>query len=468
MKQNPNPILYSIAQKIIRWGIGIFFKSIDIRHKENIPKEGPVLFVVNHPSSQMDAFVMLSLTKRKIHYIAHAGLFANKLTAWLLSSFGVIPVYQKKGRTQEKESNIEAFEACYDALEKGGAICIFPEGISNISSHIKKLKTGAARIVLGAEKRNNYSLGIKIIPIGLYFRSRSRFHSTVTINVGRPIDLQPFFPLNEKDNTEAVHQLTAQIQNALEHLTVNIKHAELEPFIKEVEKIYRDDLMSESPAKKEPETQATLKYMSTRMIAECIEYYQEKDPKRVAAWQEKLITYKRKLKRLHIKDNMLKEKSTFAQSIQENLKSIALLIIAFPAAAYGIFNNWIPYFISERLAKRFVKERAKILLVLFLGGGITFIVFYSLQTFVIWSLVGKLWAVIYLFSLPITGFFALKYIRRFRILREQIQFSLSIFTKRYLIGKMRYSRKKLIQEMDEIKEEYLTCIGSQVEDKAEP
>ncbi len=459
MKYKTNPILYSLAQSIIRRGIGIFFKSIDIRHREHIPKEGPVVFVANHPTSQMDAFVMVSLTKRKIHYIAHAELFANKFMAWLLSSFGVIPVYQKKGRSNDKEKNIEAFKACYEALERGEAICIFPEGISDISSHIKKLKTGAARIVLGAEQRNNYKLGVKVLPVGLYFRSRSRFHSTVTVNIGRPLDMRPFFLLNEKDNVKAVQELTSQIQSALEHLTVNIKHSELEPFIKEVERIYRDELMSETSGKIESETQATLKYISTRMIAECIVYYHEKDPQRVGVWQEKLITYKRKLKRLHLKDDMLKERAGFGQKIKENIKDIMILIVSLPVAVYGIINNWIPYLISERLAKKFIEERAKILLVLFVGGGITFILFYTLQTFLVWSLLGKIWAILYIISLPITGFLALKYIKRLRILRENIHFSFSIFTKRYLIGKMRYSRKKLITEMNDIREEYLTCIG---------
>jgi len=34
------------------------------------------------------------------------------------------------------------------------------------------------------------------------------------VNVGRPIDLQPYFSLNEKDNFEAVNQLTSQIQDS--------------------------------------------------------------------------------------------------------------------------------------------------------------------------------------------------------------------------------------------------------------
>jgi glycerol-3-phosphate O-acyltransferase/dihydroxyacetone phosphate acyltransferase len=193
-------ILHLILKNIIKISIAIFFQKIEIRHGENVPERGPVVFVANHPDSTMDAFVMCAVTKRKVYYLAHAGLFANKLIAWLLRSFGVIPVYRPSGRSDEIERNRKAFQECYEVLERGEIIGVFPEGISDMPRHLKKIKTGAARIVLESEKRNNYKLGVTVIPIGLYFFSRSRFRSKVLVNVGRALDLQPFFSLNEKKN----------------------------------------------------------------------------------------------------------------------------------------------------------------------------------------------------------------------------------------------------------------------------
>ncbi|MEW5901786.1 MAG: 1-acyl-sn-glycerol-3-phosphate acyltransferase, partial [Acidobacteriota bacterium] len=196
MTQKTIPIVYRVLQRLLKWGLAVFFQKIEVRHGENIPERGPVLFVANHPNSTMDALVLGGISNRMVHYIGHAGLFAHKLMAWLLGSCGVIPVLRRRGEEDRAERNVEAFEACYQVLERSGAIGIFPEGTSDMSHLVKKAKTGAARIVLEAERRNAYALGVRVIPVGLHFFSRSRFRSRVLVNVGWPIDLGPYLAID--------------------------------------------------------------------------------------------------------------------------------------------------------------------------------------------------------------------------------------------------------------------------------
>ncbi len=455
-------MLYTLLQNIIKIALSIFFQKIEIRHGENVPEQGPVLFAVNHPDSQMDAFIMSSTIKRKVHYIAHAGLFANKLKAKLLRSCGVIPVARRRGKSDKIERNIEAFQECYEVLEKGGIIGIFPEGVSEMPRHIKKIKTGAARIVLESERRNNYKLGINLIPIGLHFFSRSRFRSRVLVNVGRPIELRPYFSLNKKNNLEAVNLLTAQIQNSLEDLTVNVQHAELDYFVKDIESIYRDELMTQTLADHKSSKKIVAEFVITQKIADCVAYYYDHNPQRVRDMEEKIANYKRKLKRLHLKDIMVREKTSIKQLFKAELKGISKSIVEFPFAAYGVLNNFFPYRITEYIAKKFIDERPKILTALLAGGGITFLLFYGAQVFLVWYLKGYLWSVLYLCSLPLSGFFALEYIKGVRKIRERISFSFFLFTNRHLIGKMRRTRNMLISEMNTCKNEYLELMSQTV------
>jgi 1-acyl-sn-glycerol-3-phosphate acyltransferase len=448
-------MLYKFLQDIIKVALAIFFQKIEIRHGENVPERGPVLFAVNHPDSQMDAFVLSSAIKRKVHYIAHAGLFANKLKAKLLRSCGVIPVYRQRGKKDKIDRNVVAFQECYEVLERGDVIGIFPEGESEMARRVKKIKTGAARVVLGSERRNKYKLGVKLIPIGLHFFSRSRFRSKVLINVGRPIDLQPFFSLNEKDNFEAVNQLTAQIQDSLEYLTVNVQHTELDRFVKDIESIYRDELMTQTLADHKSSKKIIAEFVITQKIADCVEYFHDHDPQRVRDMEEKISAYKRKLKRLHLKDIMVREKTSIKKLFKAELTGIAKAVVGFPLAAYGVLNNFFPYRITEFIARKFIDDRTKILMALFVGGGITFLLFYSAQVFLVWYLGGYLWAVLYLCTLPSSGFFALGYIKEIRQIQERISFSFFLFTNRHLIGKMRRTRNMLISEMNSYKDEYL-------------
>ncbi|HEX9652244.1 MAG TPA: lysophospholipid acyltransferase family protein [bacterium] len=453
------PVLYRFIRVIVKIAMAIFFQKIELRNGESVPARGPVVFVANHPNSIMDALVMGAVTKRKVNYIGHAGLFSNKLKSWFLRSCGVIPVYRREDAPDKMEQNVAAFESCFEALENGETIGIFPEGTSDMLRKVKRVKTGAARIVLEAERRNGYQLGVTVLPIGLYFFSRSRFRSKVMVNVGKPIALTPFFETNERSNAEAVQQLTAEIQQHLEHLTVNIQHQELDQFVRDIEWLYRDELKADAFPDSRSQKAAVTEFILTQRIAECVEYYFSHQPERVREMQEKINAYKRKLNRLHLKDNMLKETQNFWQLLRASFWTFMKALIGFPVAAYGVANNFIPYLISESFAKKFIDERTKILSALFIGGSLVFIGFYAVQAFTVWYFSGPVWSSLYLLSLPITGLFALAYIKDIRQEQERISFSFFLFTNRQLFFKMRRERKLLIAEMDQIKNEYLNLMG---------
>ncbi|MFQ5752958.1 MAG: 1-acyl-sn-glycerol-3-phosphate acyltransferase [bacterium] len=458
-KFESRPLLYRLIRTIMKIVMSVFFQKIELRHGEYVPKRGPVVFVANHPNSIMDALVMGVVTKRKVNYIGHAGLFSNKLKSWFLKSCGVIPIYRHEDTPDKMNRNIAAFEACYEVLEKGETIGIFPEGTSDMLRKVKKVKTGAARIILETERRNNYTLGIKVLPIGLYFFSRTRFRSKVLVNIGKPIEIEPFFELNQEDNYEAVFNLTNAIQQHLERLTVNIRHEELDQFVRDIEILFRDELKKESAGIPQSSKSTVNDFFLTKKIAECVEYYYEHYPERVRVLQDKINVYKRKLKRLHLKDTMLKEKQSFSQLLRISMKTFGSAFLSFPLALYGIVNNFIPYFIAEYFAKKFIDERTKILSALLIGGGSAFVSFYSVQIFLVWYIWGVLWCAIYVVSLPITGLFALAYVKEIREEQERISFSFFIFTNRQLLNKMRRERRKLITDMYSIKEEYLHIIG---------
>ena len=117
----------------------------------------------------MDPVVIGTLTNRPLFFLAKGSLFQNKFTQWLFPKFNMIPIFKRDETPDQAHKNKEVFSHCYKHFAEGGAILIFPEGISFTERKIKEIKTGAARICLGAEAENDFKLGIKIITIGLNF-----------------------------------------------------------------------------------------------------------------------------------------------------------------------------------------------------------------------------------------------------------------------------------------------------------
>jgi len=216
-------IFYNLIKLLIKLAIEVFFDEVESNRDEFIPTEGPLIIAANHPSSIMDALVVGVKTPRDIYYIGHSGLFSNAFISKFLFAMGIIPVYRPEDNPEKNENNEDMFQAAYKILEEGKCIGIFPEGTSQTDRKVLKLKTGTARIALGAEKQNDFNLGVSIVPLGLYFTARHRFRSKVLLNFGRPIPISEFKKIYEKDEYEGVNRLTDRISDELVKLTVNVK-----------------------------------------------------------------------------------------------------------------------------------------------------------------------------------------------------------------------------------------------------
>src|ERR1041384_4770224 len=65
----------------------------------------------------------------------------------------------------------------------GGSLALVPEGKSHSDPALQPLKTGAARIVLEAERKLP-GLGVRIVPVGLLFDRKGKFRSRALVQVG--------------------------------------------------------------------------------------------------------------------------------------------------------------------------------------------------------------------------------------------------------------------------------------------
>jgi hypothetical protein len=375
--------------------------------------------------------------------------------AWFLTNCGVIPVHRRSDDPDKMDQNLNAFAACYERLEAGETIGIFPEGTSDMLRKVKKVKTGAARILLETEERNGYDLGVTLLPVGLHFFSRSRFRSRVLVNFGEPVPLVKFFTRYAEDPVDGVRALTDEIQARLEALTVNIREDELDRFVREIEFLYRDELKSTDASKATVE-----EFVITQKIAECVQYYQDHQPERVAAMRERITEYRRKLDRLRLRDAVLREGPGKASITRDVLRILSIGVLGLPLALYGMLNNFIPFLISEGFARLYVQERTKILTALLIGGGLAFLFFYAAQVVAVAKFISPLWALLYAISLPLSGFFALAYLQRMRKYRQRVSFSLLLFTNKHIIIKMRRQRKALITALNQVRDEYLSMRAS--------
>ncbi|MEO8573827.1 MAG: lysophospholipid acyltransferase family protein [Pyrinomonadaceae bacterium] len=209
---------------IAAFGIALrlFFRRIETVNSEIVPKGTGVIFVLNHPNGLIDPALVFVALPREISFLAKSTLFRMPVISFLLRTVEALPLYRKIDAGEDVSRNQRTFELCSELLQRGGSIALFPEGVSHNSPKLLPMKTGAARIALGAAASGTAPVEVKIIPVGLFYTSKTTFRSEALLHFGEPFTV----PRIEPDEAgqpprEAVRQLTAKIEEELHDVTLN-------------------------------------------------------------------------------------------------------------------------------------------------------------------------------------------------------------------------------------------------------
>ena len=208
--------------RLLLW---VFFRRVVVVHPERLPASGPVIYVLNHPNGLIDPLFILCQAGRPVSFLAKEPLFRMFFVGSCLRALDALPVYRAQDHVDPKQ-NAQTFASARDILARGGSIALFPEGTSHSDPTLKPLKTGAARIALGAAAPPT-NVPLRIVPVGLAYDAKQTFRSRAQIQVGESFEVA-HVALTESGEppAEPVRQLTEQIGAALAGLLVQSDRTE--------------------------------------------------------------------------------------------------------------------------------------------------------------------------------------------------------------------------------------------------
>jgi 1-acyl-sn-glycerol-3-phosphate acyltransferase len=175
LERGVNPLLYWLARAVLLPFFLVYFRLERIG-REHIPESGPVLLAANHRSF-LDPFVIGTLTRRPVYYVAKRELFERRWQAWLLNGLGAFPVDRGTG-------DAGAMDTARAILERGDCVVIFPEGTRVRRGPLGEPHRGVGRLAL--------QTGARVVPVAVIgtadvrrgWRIRPR---KVRIRCGRPL-----------------------------------------------------------------------------------------------------------------------------------------------------------------------------------------------------------------------------------------------------------------------------------------
>jgi len=397
----------TLAQRLLlaffRLLVSTFFRRIEVVGADGIPARGPVIFVANHPNALIDGALLLATCGRSpVHFMCNAKLWRYPLLRRTLDCLGGVPVQ----RAEEHEGPVDnraTFDRLFDSLESGVSIGIFPEGVSHAASQMTRLKTGAARIALGAAAGRR--VPIVIVPCGLTYVHRHRFRSQALVEYGPPMTIgEEWLSQYVADDVGAVTRLTERLREALRKVTLNAPDWETLRVAHAARRLYKPDDVRLSP---DQWVELSRRFVERYLVA-------AGDPE-MRALRADLERYQARLDALGLRDHQLRKPISLARAwgriLWRSARFAVLLPFAAPGALIHLPVGWLAAASGRRLSEDTDDEATlKVMTAVLLLP----VVYAALAGVVAWRF-GPWWA------LAVAAFLPLSFFATLRILEAQAQ-----------------------------------------------
>lgn len=361
-----------------------------------LPADGPVLIVANHNNSLVDPALVAAMAGRKVRFMAKSPLFTHPLIGWLIKGVGSVPVYRQQDDPTKMSQNLDSFRDVHAVLAKGDVVGIFPEGISHSMSRLAPLKTGAARIALGAAQQRGADF--PIVAMGLVFRDRDTFRSEAHVIIGESFRWQDL--VSEVTNRSAVRELTERIEQAMRSVSVNLERWEDEPIVRTAEAVWRAEFGADTSPAAEVER--------LRITTEALQTLRDGGG---GDWREVALELKahgRALHRLGLTPETLREDVSAATALRWTLGKLPLIPLL-PISLLGGVFFWIPKRVTVAAAAHTARLEGDDTVVTHrvLVGGVAFPLWIALTSLVVGVVYGWMAGLLSLLLQPIWAFAAL-------------------------------------------------------------
>ena len=173
--------IFPVANTAFRGALAMF-ADLEVKNRERLDVDGPVIYVSNHLSN-LDPPIVASLLPHRALFLAKRELFNNPLSTSFLKGWGAYPV-------SRYSADLAALRWVRAMLAQNRAIVMFPEGTrsrnleglikAHIGTALLAAQTGATLVPLGIYGTDNLQNILKVfMPI-----------AKIRVSVGEPFNVR--------------------------------------------------------------------------------------------------------------------------------------------------------------------------------------------------------------------------------------------------------------------------------------
>ena len=440
---------------VLRLALRIYFRRIEVAGLEHIPRDSPIIFVLNHPNALVDPAFLLCLSPRRVSFLAKAPLFRMPVIGYLVRALDSLPAYRQQDAGEDVTRNIETFAAARKLLARGGTIGICPEGVSHDETHLKRLKSGASRIALGAVSSGE-PITLKIIPAGLYYTEKTRFRSSALLYFGKPLSVEPvLMEDNGAPPRQAVRDLSRRIEEAMREVILDAEHKEALSLIDRAERIFSSAAFAD-----EVGDSLTRELELRQRFIEGYVFHRANSPKRVATLAARISRFESELNQAGIDPADLSLPQSATQTIARLISRVFILGLLFPFALLGAVVHYPAYRLGGYVAHRFSREAEDVISTFKIASALLlFPLTWIVVALLVYLIGGSFVAVASFVVIPLCGYLAIRLFEEIDSFMGSV-LALTLFLVRRRSFVRLYAQRALIRkEIQALGDEFLLTDG---------
>lgn len=429
---------YRLLKSYVIFTHWIFYRKIQTKFRDRIPKDRPVLLAPNHQNALMDAMAPLLTCRRDAVFLARADVFVNKFVSDILRLMKILPVYRIRDGAGELAKNEAIFKESIDVLGRRKCpVFIMPEGNHGNKRRLRPLVKGIFRVAFQAQESYGENPGVVIIPVGIDYSNYSNFRSKLFVQYGEGIEVNEFYSSYLENQPRALNSIRERLASEMKKYIIDIQSDEYYDTYMLLRQVYNRRMCERMGILKRDLYHRLL--ADQFMIGEIARAELEK-AEEMSTLHETCSAYAAGVKNLGMRDWVFgRPRYPVSLLLPADLGMLLLL----PVFLYGFVTNYPLYLVIETLGGK-IKDSQFRSSVKFVLGTFLFPVYYLILFIPVWIFTEPAWIKwAFLGSLPLTGLFAHTWFIWFKKLRSLWRYELLTLSQNKELAGLKEMRKQI-------------------------
>ena len=390
---------YEALRVYVRFAFWLTHKRVIVIGRDRIPKGQPIVFAANHQNALMDPLALVCTNPLQTLWLARADIFKSKFTKPILKFMKMLPIYRIRDGKENLNNNEEVFDQVTQVLETGGSTALFPEAAHSGKRQMLPHKKAIPRIALEAEAKNNFKLGLRIVPVGIYYDHYWNFNRTLMVQYGESIGIGGYKERYAENSQYAMISLRDEIHSILLPLTMQINSTQHYQDYEDIRMVAGEEYSHYHFFSNNPWLQ---QFYSEQELVKKIEKLELEQPDSFDLLRRKTAAYVGGLKKFGYSNRQLVKAGR--AGFFKLLVRFCGALLSFPLLVAGFLTCVLPYALPRVLLTRKVKDPAFKSTFIFVSGLLLFPIFFLLESLIIGTLTGSFVAAVVSFvAMPFAG-----------------------------------------------------------------